>query len=138
MSFFVRLAQFVCAIKQRHINKDREVIGSDNRSTACFARLLADYAYFLINLYSVNVTSLAAPVNVYRLGSDYALYEVAWDGVDTLGGRSSSPVQVPNQVRLTGLRRWWRAQWRSQDAMERNSDRVQSRWSYRRHFMATF
>jgi len=42
------------------------------------------------NLYSVNVTSLAAPVNVYRLGDDYALYEVAGYGVDTLGSEFKS------------------------------------------------
>ena len=36
-------------------------------------------------LYSVNVTSLAAPVNVYRLRNDYALYVVTGDGVDTVG-----------------------------------------------------
>ena len=60
---------------------------------------MADYAYFLINPYSVNVTSLAAPVNVYRLGNDYALYEVAGDGVDTVG----SEVQIPTRLAFLSL-----------------------------------
>jgi hypothetical protein len=52
---------------------------------------LADYDYALINLYNVTVTSLAAPVNVYRLWNDYALHEVTGDGVDTVGVWGSNP-----------------------------------------------
>ena len=33
------------------------------------------------------MTSLAAPVNVYLLGNNYALYMVTADGVDTVGFR---------------------------------------------------
>ena len=42
------------------------------------------FAWNLINLCSVSVTSLAAQVNVYRLGNDYALYEVTGYGLDAV------------------------------------------------------
>ena len=54
-------------------------------------KLLADYAWNLINLYSVSVTSLAAQVNVYRLKNDYAIHAVTSDGVDTVGVWGSNP-----------------------------------------------
>ncbi|HLA11356.1 MAG TPA: hypothetical protein VJ023_12285, partial [Pyrinomonadaceae bacterium] len=54
-------------------------------------RLLADYAYELINSYRVRVTSLAALVNVYGDRKNYALYELAGDGVDTVGVWGSNP-----------------------------------------------
>jgi len=56
-----------------------------------FGRLLADYAWNLINLYSVSVTSLAAQVNVYGLRNDYALHVASCDGVDTAEVWGSSP-----------------------------------------------
>jgi len=56
-----------------------------------FGRLLADYAYELINSYRVRVTSLAALVNVYGDRKNYALYELAGDGVDTVGVWGSNP-----------------------------------------------
>ena len=45
----------------------------------------------LVNFCCVSVPSLAAPVNVYRLRNDYALYEVRSDGVDTVGVWGSNP-----------------------------------------------
>ena len=56
-----------------------------------FARLLADHAYNFINLNRVDVTSLAAQVNVYGLRNEYALYEVTSDGVYTVGVWGSNP-----------------------------------------------
>jgi hypothetical protein len=64
---------------------------SQGYSRKIFGRLLADYASNLINSCSVSVTSRAAPVNVYRLRNDYALYEVSGDGVDTVGVWGSNP-----------------------------------------------
>jgi hypothetical protein len=49
------------------------------------ADFLADYAWNLISLYSVIVTSLTAQVNVYRLGNDYALSGVTRDDLDPVG-----------------------------------------------------
>ena len=46
-------------------------------------RLLADYASTSFKLYSVDVTSLAAVVNIYGLRNDCALQEVTGDGFDT-------------------------------------------------------
>ena len=56
-----------------------------------FGRLLADYAWNPINLFSVRVTSLAALVYVYRVKTEYALFELAGDGVDTVGVWGSNP-----------------------------------------------
>ena len=44
---------------------------------------MADYARILINLCSVEMTSLIAFVNVYGDRNDYALSEVTANGVDT-------------------------------------------------------
>jgi hypothetical protein len=63
-------------------------------------RLLADYAWNLINLYGVSVTSLAGQVNVYGLGNDYALYEVTGGGVDTVGVWGSNP-HAPTNIDLS-------------------------------------
>jgi hypothetical protein len=43
-------------------------------------RLLADHDCNLVDLGGVDVTSPAAQVNTYRLGSDYALYRGDWRG----------------------------------------------------------
>jgi hypothetical protein len=56
-----------------------------------FGRLLADYAYELINSYRVSVTSLTAFVNVYDDRKDYALSEMTRNGVDTVGVWGSNP-----------------------------------------------
>jgi hypothetical protein len=48
-----------------------------------FGRLLADSAWNLINSCSVRVTSLAALPKVYGIRNDYALHEVAGNGVHT-------------------------------------------------------
>ena len=56
-----------------------------------FGRVLAGYAWNIVNFCCVSVPSLAAPVNVYRLRNDYALYEVRSDGVDTVGVWGSNP-----------------------------------------------
>ena len=60
-------------------------------SRKIFGRLLADYAYELINSYRVSVTSLTAFVNVYGDRKDYALSEMTGDGVDTVGVWGSNP-----------------------------------------------
>ena len=65
-----------------------------------FGRLLADYAWNLINLYSVSVTSLAAQVNVYGLRNDYALHVASCDGVDTVGVWGSNPHAPTNFIEL--------------------------------------
>ena len=52
---------------------------------------MADYANSSLNLCSVNVTCLAAVVNVYGVKSDYVLYEVTEDGLDTAEVWGSSP-----------------------------------------------
>ena len=48
----------------------------DPFSHSSFGRILADSASKLINLYSVNVTSLAAFFEFYCLRNDYGLYVV--------------------------------------------------------------
>ena len=65
--------------------------------TKNFGRLLADYAWNLVNLYSVSVTSLAAPVSVYRLKNDYVIHAVSCDGVDTVGVWGSNPHAPTNR-----------------------------------------
>jgi hypothetical protein len=59
---------------------------------------LADYAWNLINLYSVSVTSLTAFVNVYGDKNDCALCEVTRVGVDTVGVWGSNPHAPTNII----------------------------------------
>ncbi len=58
---------------------------------------MADCASYLIDLYSVSVTSLAAQVNVCGRKNDYTLYEVTGGGVDTVG----SEVRIPTRLSVS-------------------------------------
>jgi len=54
-------------------------------------RLLADYGWDLIKFIQCDRDFLTAQVKVYRIGNDYALYQVIGDGLDTAEVWGSSP-----------------------------------------------
>jgi hypothetical protein len=53
--------------------------------------LLADYAYAMISLFIVGVTSFSRLGQVYGARNDYALSEVTRDVLDTVGVWGSNP-----------------------------------------------
>jgi hypothetical protein len=56
-----------------------------------FGRLLADSAWNLNHLCSLNVTSLIRMVSVYEAGNDHPLCDLNHDGLDTAEVWGSSP-----------------------------------------------
>ena len=54
-----------------------------------------------IPICGVSVIPLAALVNVYRLGNDYALHVASCDGVDTVGVWGSNPHAPTNFIGKT-------------------------------------